>query len=51
MIGYEDHEISNRFAEYEDRIHPEDHDRMMQAVNDYLEGRSATYEHEFRTAT
>ncbi|MCB8965676.1 MAG: GAF domain-containing protein [Ardenticatenaceae bacterium] len=48
MIGYEDHEISNRFAEYEDRIHPEDHDRMMQAVNDYLEGRSTTYEHEFR---
>ncbi len=48
MLGYEDHEMGNAFAEFESRLHPDDHDRIMQAINDYLEGRDQTYEHEFR---
>ncbi len=48
MLGYKEHEISNDFSELQSRLHPEDHDRMMQAVSNYLEGRDQTYEHEFR---
>lgn len=48
MLGYEDHEIRNDFAEFESRLHPDDHDRMMQAVGNYLEGKEQTFEHEFR---
>lgn len=48
MIGYEDHEFSNEFTEFEKKLHPEDHDRVMQSVSDYLEGRTPTYEVEFR---
>ncbi len=48
MIGYDDHEISDDFAELERRLHPEDHGRIMLAINDYLAGRTDNYEHEFR---
>ena len=48
MIGYEDHEISNDFDEFENRLHPDDHDRVMQAVADYLAGKIPTYELECR---
>ncbi len=48
MIGYEDHEISNRFEEWSSRLHPEDRDRALQAVDDYFKGRSAEYSLEHR---
>lgn len=48
IIGYEDHELANDFAEFESRLHPEDHDRVLATVADYLEGRISTYEVEFR---
>ena len=48
MIGYADHEIANEFDEYESQLHPDDHDRMMQAISDYLEGKVNTFEHESR---
>lgn len=48
MIGYKDHEIRGDFSEFENRLHPEDHDRMMQAVAAYIEGKHDTFEHEFR---
>src|SRR5262245_27893374 len=48
MIGYEDHEIANDFAEFEIRLHPEDHDRVMATVVDYLEGRLPLYQVELR---
>jgi PAS domain S-box-containing protein len=48
QLGFEDHEISNRFEEFEDRLHPMDHDRVMNTVRDYLEGRLAIYAVEFR---
>ena len=48
MVGYSDEEFGNDFAEFEEKLHPEDHDRVMQAVGDYLEGKIPTYEPEFR---
>ncbi|MBK9052565.1 MAG: PAS domain S-box protein [Chloroflexi bacterium] len=48
IIGYEDHEIAGDFSEFESRIHPDDHDYVLQAVNDYLEGRSQQYAVELR---
>lgn len=48
MIGYEDDQISNDFAEFEDRLHPEDHDWVMTSVQDYLGGNLPVYQVEFR---
>ncbi|QIF01086.1 PAS domain-containing protein [Roseimicrobium sp. ORNL1] len=48
MVGYEDHELENVFATFEALLHPDDHDRVMQAVNDYLDGRMEGYAVEFR---
>lgn len=48
MLGYEDHEISNRFDEWESRLHPEDRDRALRLVEDYLAGRVPVYSLEHR---
>ncbi len=48
MIGYEDDELDNVFATFETLLHPEDHDRVMATLNDYLEGRTPRYIVEFR---
>ena len=48
MIGYDDEELPNAFGTFESRLHPEDHDRVMQAVKDYLYGPLDRYVVEFR---
>jgi PAS domain S-box-containing protein len=48
MVGYTDEEFGNDFAEFEEKLHPEDHDQVMQTVNDYLGGEIPVYEPEFR---
>ena len=48
MIGYDDDEIENVFSTFEQLLHPEDHDRVMAMLNDYLEGRTPRYSVEFR---
>jgi PAS domain S-box-containing protein len=48
MIGYADNEIENAFSSFESLLHPEDHDRVMTALNDYLAGRIPRYAVEFR---
>ncbi|HWP35960.1 MAG TPA: PAS domain S-box protein [Gemmatimonadales bacterium] len=48
QIGYEEHEISDRFHEWESRVHPDDLPGALQKVRDALEGRAAGYEAEFR---
>ena len=48
MIGYADDEIENTFATFEKLLHPDDHDRVMTALNDYLAGRIPRYAVEFR---
>ena len=48
MLGYEDHEISHAYQEWESRLHREDRERVLSHLSDYLEGRAARYEVEFR---
>ncbi len=48
MIGYEDDELENVFATFDKLLHPEDHDRVMATLNDYLESRTPRYSVEFR---
>ncbi len=48
QLGYEDHEISHHFSEFESRLHPEDRERVMNTVKVYLAGRLRTYSVEFR---
>lgn len=48
MIGYDDHELANHFSSFESQLHPDDHDRVMKEIQDYLARRSPTYAVEFR---
>jgi PAS domain S-box-containing protein len=48
QLGYEDHEVANAFHEWENRIHPEDHDRSLGAIETYLSGRTSAFENEHR---
>ncbi|MDI1310991.1 ATP-binding protein [Prosthecobacter sp.] len=48
MIGYEDDELENVFATFETHVHPEDHERVMSILNDYLAGGIPRYSVEFR---
>jgi PAS domain S-box-containing protein len=48
QLGYEDQEITHQFHEFESRLHPDDHDRVLKTVHDYLEGRLGQYSVEFR---
>jgi PAS domain S-box-containing protein len=48
MVGYKDEELENQFSTFEKLIHPDDYDRVMQMVEDYINGKVNTYEVEFR---
>ena len=48
QIGYEDHEITDRYEEWESRLHPDDRDRSLAIVNAYLANPVLNYESEFR---
>jgi PAS domain S-box-containing protein len=48
QLGYQDHEIPNRFEEWESRLHPDDLQRTIKALEDYIAGRKADYAIEFR---
>jgi PAS domain S-box-containing protein len=48
QIGYEEHEIPNRYEEWESRLHPQDKPRVLNLLNDYLAGRAPVYNVEFR---
>ena len=48
QIGYEEHEISNAFSEWESRIHPDDLEQAVKRVRTYLEDPWRDYENEFR---
>jgi len=48
QLGYEGHEIHNRFEEWESRLHPDDRQRTIKAVEDYIADRRADYAVEFR---
>ena len=48
MLGFEDHEVINRFDAWESRIHPADHSRALATFRDYLAGKLGNYELEHR---
>jgi len=48
MVGYADDEIENAFSTFERLLHPDDHDRVMTALKDYLAGHIPRYAVEFR---
>jgi PAS domain S-box-containing protein len=48
LIGYADHEIGNSVNEFSDRLHPEDKAATFAALQDYLDGKSQNYSHEYR---
>jgi PAS domain S-box-containing protein len=48
MIGYNEDELINGFADFEKLLHPEDHDWVLATVNDYLSGKLDVYNIEFR---
>src|SRR5258706_7936566 len=48
QLGYQDHELENRFEEWEERLHPEDRDPTLAVLKAYLEGRRPDYNVEFR---
>ncbi len=48
MIGYEDDEIENNFNEWLKRVHPDDVEKAMECVENYVNGRIDTYENVHR---
>ena len=48
MIGYADDELPNRFEEWSTRIHPDDLDETMQALDAHLAGQTPFFEREMR---
>lgn len=49
LFGFEDHEFPNVFESWSSRLHPDDRERVMQAVNRMLEG--VPYDIEYRFLT
>lgn len=48
MVGYEEHEIRDHFSSFEDLLHPDDRNRVLEEVNRYLQGSHHSYSIEFR---
>jgi PAS domain S-box-containing protein len=48
QIGYEAHEISDSFDEWRDRLHPDDRERSVTSVNDYVRSPVGLLQLEFR---
>ena len=48
MFGYEEYEISNSIDEWKKRIHPEDYDSVMTALDAHLMGDSSLFKVEYR---
>jgi PAS domain S-box-containing protein len=48
ILGYAEPEVSGHFTEWESRLHPEDREQALAAVQDYLEGQTATFQSEHR---
>jgi PAS domain S-box-containing protein len=48
MLGYEDHEIANHIDEWKQRVHPDDLDWVLQAVQKHFAQRTPFYIAEYR---
>jgi PAS domain S-box-containing protein len=48
MLGYEEHEVAPCYEEFARLLHPEDKERVLDYVRDYLAGSKPNFEIEFR---
>ena len=48
QLGYAAHELTNRYEEWESRLHPSDRDSALTAVREFRAGVRPTYDVEFR---
>ncbi|MBT4512587.1 MAG: PAS domain S-box protein [Chloroflexi bacterium] len=48
QIGYEPDEMPNMYEEWKKRLHPDDRDRVIDTLRDYIEGKNSGYIVEFR---
>jgi PAS domain S-box-containing protein len=48
QLGYEDHELSDEFSEWENRLHPDDLERAKANARAFLEKPSQNFQNEFR---
>lgn len=48
MLGYNDHELPSNFETFQSLLHPDDADRVLAYIKDYLNGRITEYSLEFR---
>jgi PAS domain S-box-containing protein len=51
MLGYEDDELPNAFASWEENVHPDDLEQAMADIRDHLEGRTEYYQNTHRLKT
>lgn len=51
MLGYAENEIGHGYAEWEDRVHPDDLPGAISLIKEHFEGRSPHYSSEFRMRT
>jgi len=48
ILGYEDHEIAHRIEEWEQRLHPDERERVLAANAAHAAGTTPHYEYEYR---
>jgi diguanylate cyclase (GGDEF)-like protein/PAS domain S-box-containing protein len=48
MLGYSDEEVGDSLEEWSKRVHPDDIDAAMKAINDHLAGKTEVYENRHR---
>jgi PAS domain S-box-containing protein len=48
ILGLEPDEMQNELSEWENRIHPDDRDRVLKANRDFIEGKVPVYNPEYR---
>jgi PAS domain S-box-containing protein len=48
MLGYQAGEIELTLTEWQERIHPEERDRVLHALGEHLDGKTSRYESEYR---
>ena len=44
ILGYNEDEVGDQFSEWESRLHPQDRQRALRTLHDYLEGQTLDYE-------
>jgi diguanylate cyclase (GGDEF)-like protein/PAS domain S-box-containing protein len=48
QLGYQDHELANHFDEWQTRLHPADHDRVLAYLRNHVRQPTGDYQIEFR---